>query len=162
MFQPTNTAEQIRQVVRDRLVGLLAIQWPPMARQGEEAQRRELTELVTDAADLLPPRISLEAVATICDRAWTNLRRSYGGMTWPKSKTVREHVDAAVSEWRAKTPEPVATTYRPQRPTIPQPQVCQAKAEHFRKLGADLLADYWTKLGADSAIAWAAWNGRAQ
>lgn len=159
MFQPSAMpVEQLRAIAKDRLVKPLAERWPPMARQSTEAQERELADLTRDVVDLLPARESAETLAIICDAAWTALRRSHRGVTWPKSATVMDAVQAAVSDWRAKAPEPVAASYRPQRPTLPQPEVCRRKAEHFRALGSDALADYWTKAGADSAIAWGAWE----
>lgn len=154
MFHPVMTQEQVRQLARDRLVGLLAIQWPPMARQGDEAQQRELTELVTDVVDLLPAKASAETLTGILDRAWTALRRSYGGMTWPKSKLVREHVEAAVSAWKAKAPEAEAVSFKPKRPQLPHPSVCLAKAAQWPEGGA--LHDYWTRLANDAAIQWRA------
>ena len=141
MFQPTTSADQIRAIAKDRLIKPLAERWPPMARQSEEAQQRELADLTRDVVDLLPARESAESLALIVDRAWTTLRRTHRGVTWPKSATVCDAVDSAVADWRTKSG--AANKDRlPQRPTLPSPKVCTAKADHFRELGATALADY--------------------
>lgn len=164
MFQPNLNHDTLKALASDRLIAKLATRYEPEKRHAGNpgAQAEALAEMAADVADQLPAKASPEAIGTILDRAWRELRRAYGYQTWPKIPTVLHHVREAVQDWQAKAAASAPTTYRPQRPSLPHPTVCQQKAEHFRKLGADLLADYWTKLGADSAIAWTAWNGRAQ
>lgn len=157
MFQPTTSADQIRAIAKDRLIKPLAERWPPMARQSEEAQQRELADLTRDVVDLLPARESAESLALIVDRAWTTLRRTHRGVTWPKSATVRDAVDSAVADWRAKSGDGDKARLA-QRPSLPSPQVCTAKAQHFHELGAEALADYWRRMANDAAIAWRAWG----
>lgn len=162
MFQPTLSPDTLRTLAQAHLIGKIARAYDPDRRHASDpdAQADALAELAADVAEELPKRATPEAVSGILERAWKALRKAYNYQTRPKTPTVLHHVREAVQGWQSDQPQ--TTTYRPQRPTIPQPQVCQAKADHFRKLGAELLADYWTKLGADSAIAWTAWNGRAQ
>lgn len=161
MFQPTAvTAEQLRQIAKDRVVKPLAERWPPMARQSAEAQERELADLTRDVADLLPQRETAETLALICEAAWTTLRRTHRGVTWPKSAAVCDAVQGAVDDWRSRTSAggQAGQSSRPQRPKIPAPDFCLRKAEHFRSIGAEQMADYWTRLANDAAIAWRAWH----
>lgn len=150
--------DTIRMLVTDRLVRKIADRYEPDKRHAgsPEKHAEALAELTGDVLEMLPPRESPETIGIILDRAWKSLRQSYTYPGWPKTPTVLGHVRQAVDDWRAKADRPAGPSL-PQRPNLPQPETCRRKAEHFQQQGAEVLADYWTKVGADSAIAWNAW-----